>query len=174
MDLLKQSFSISLESFLLILLSCLGIYVAVIVYTRIFGSKMSSFDFAMTVAVGSVIATTILSETVNLIEGCIGLLAIYVLQLSAAYLWRYKWFGNMIDNRPTLLMDGSHLLEKNMKAVRVTRSDIRSKLREANVVNLSEVKAVIFETTGDIVVLHKEHAKDIDEWIMADVIKEIG
>ena len=71
-----------------IILSCLGIYILVIGFTRIFGkrsfSKMSSFDFAMTVAVGSLIATTVLSSTVSLAEGALGLLAIYFFQLSAA------------------------------------------------------------------------------------------
>lgn len=178
MDLLEHAFTITLKSFLLIIISSIGIYVAVILYTRIFGkrsfSKMSSFDFAMTVAVGSVIATTILSESINLIEGCIGLLAIYSLQLLAAYLRRYKWFKNTIDNSPTLLMDGDKLLKENMKAVRVTDGDIRSKLREANVVNLSEIKAIVFETTGDIVVLHKDNDKKIDTWIMEDVIEKMA
>ena len=76
-------FDSDFQSILLILLSSTGIYLAVIVYTRIFGkrsfSKMSSFDFAMTVAVGSIIATTILSETVSLFEGAVGLLMVYIL-----------------------------------------------------------------------------------------------
>ena len=53
--------------------------------------------------------------------------------------------------------------------MRVTEGDLRSKLREANVVKLSEVKAVIFETTGDMVVLHKSNEDDIDPWLLEDV-----
>ncbi len=82
---------------------------------------------------------------------------------------RYNWFRQLIDNQPTLLMDGEVLLKDNMKSVRVTEGDIRSKLRESNVTQLSEIKAVIFETTGDIVVIHKEHDKPIEDWIMEDV-----
>lgn len=166
-------FDINWKSMLMIIFSCLGIYAAVILYTRIFGkrsfSKMSSFDFAMTVAVGSIIATTVLSKTVSLIEGAFGLLIVYVLQLTAAYFRRYKFFRNMIDNKPTLLMDGSVMLKKNMKMVRVTEGDLRSKLRESNVIKLSEVKAVIFESTGDMVVLHKDNDEVIDEWLLKDV-----
>ena len=166
-------FDITANSLLLILLTSIGIYVAVILYTRIAGkrsfSKMSSFDFAMTVAVGSMIATTILSKSVSLLEGAIGLIMVYALQLVAAYFRRYKWFRELIDNQPTLLMDGETMLHNNMKAVRVTEGDIRSKLRESNVVRLSEVKAVIFETTGNLVVLHKEHNHPVDDWILKDV-----
>ncbi|MBP1839854.1 DUF421 domain-containing protein [Formosa algae] len=166
-------FDSDFQSILLILLSSTGIYLAVIVYTRIFGkrsfSKMSSFDFAMTVAVGSIIATTILSETVSLFEGAVGLLMVYILQLVAAYLRRYSWFEKQIDNQPTLIMDGQTILKKNLEAVRLTEGDLRSKLREANVTKLSEIKAVIFETTGDLVVLHKKDNDAIDHWIINDV-----
>lgn len=172
-EVFEDLFTLDQKTFLTILLSTFFIYVVVIFYTRIFGkrsfSKMSSFDFAMTVAVGSIIATTVLSESVNFMEGALALLIVYILQLSAAYFRRYKWFSNLTDNQPTLIMDGEKILHDNMKAVRVTEGDLRSKLREANVVKLSDVKAVVFESTGDIVVLHKDNGDEIDAWLLKDV-----
>lgn len=167
-------FEISPASLIAIFLSAIGIYAAVILFTRIFGkrsfSKMSSFDFAMTVAVGSIISTTVLSSTVSLPEGIIGLAAVYVLQLSAALLRRLTFFQKAIDNTPLLLMDGSEILENNLKKARVTVGDLRAKLREANVINLSQVKAVVFETTGDISVLHaNEQNKELESWLLKDV-----
>ncbi|WP_178988695.1 DUF421 domain-containing protein [Winogradskyella schleiferi] len=166
-------FDTDLQSILMIILSSIGIYTAIIVYTRLFGkrsfSKMSSFDFAMTVAVGSITATTILSETVSFLEGAIGLLMVYILQLVAAYFRRFSWFRKRIDNQPTLVMEGQHILKENLKAVRLTEGDLRSKIREANVTKLSEIKAVIFETTGNLVVLHKRDNDGIDDWLLKDV-----
>ncbi|TDU40453.1 uncharacterized protein DUF421 [Gelidibacter sediminis] len=169
----EDLFVLNQKTFFLMLFTTFFIYVAVILYTRIFGkrsfSKMSSFDFAMTVAVGSIIATTILSERVSFLEGAVALLIVYILQLMAAYLRRFNWFRSLTDNEPTLVMDGETLLFDNMKAVRVTEGDIRSKLREANVIKLSEIKAVIFESTGDMVVLHKDNDDTIDDWLLTDV-----
>lgn len=51
----------------------------------------------------------------------------------------------------------------------VSQADLMAKLREANVLQLSQVKAVVFETTGDISVLHSEHSLQIDSIIMDDV-----
>lgn len=130
---------------------------------------MSSFDFAMTVAVGSIIATCVLSESVSLLEGAIALFMVYLLQLSAAYLRRYKIFRNLIDNQPTLLMENGVMLKENMKAVRVTENYLRSKLRENNVFKLSEVRAVIFETTGDMSILHTKSENLVDDWLFEDV-----
>lgn len=167
---------ISSTSVLNIVISCISIYIAVIVFTRIFGkrsfSKMSSFDFAMTVAIGSLIATTILSSSVSIPEGILGLLIVYVLQLTAAYFRRFRFFANAIDNTPLLLMDGSEILQDNLKKARVTEGDLRAKLREANVLELSQVKAVIFETTGDIAVLHTDKdAQKVESWLLEDVTK---
>ena len=173
---MKELFNTSWETVMLISASAIGIYVAIILLTRIIGkrsfSKMSSFDFAMTVAVGSIVATTILSSSVKLIEGLVGLTMIYVLQISIALARRNKTVQNMVDNSPLLLMDGEKIISSNLRKARVTEGDLRSKLREANVTELSQIKAVIFETTGDISVLHKKEDSPIDLWILKDVKRD--
>lgn len=167
-------FEFSTESLIAIALTATGIYFAVILFTRIAGkrsfSKMSSFDFAMTVAVGSILATTIVSSSVSLIQGIVGLATVYILQISAAICRRYTWFRKAIDNSPLLLMDGPEILYENLKKARVTKGDLRSKLREANVVQLSHIKAVVFETTGDISVLQNSDEKvEVETWLLKDV-----
>ncbi|HNP68840.1 DUF421 domain-containing protein [Aequorivita flava] len=166
--------NISLSGAYTIVLSCLGIYLLVILFTRIFGkrsfSKMSSFDFAMTVAVGSLIATTVLSSTVSLAEGALGLLAIYFFQLTAAFFRRYKPFRKAIDNTPLLLMEKDIILYNNLKKARVTEGDLRAQLRKANVSDYSEIEAVVFETTGDITVLHSKNINNnLKSWLLTDV-----
>ena len=168
---MENLFETTWESVGVIFVSALGIYLSVILLTRISGkrsfSKMSSFDFAMTV--GSIIATTILSSSVNLIEGILGLAAVYFLQISIAIGRRHKLVETLVDNTPLLLMDGQNILHQNLRKARVSESDLRSKLREANVIQLSQVKAVVFETTGDISVLHSSSEQNLDVWLMKDV-----
>jgi uncharacterized membrane protein YcaP (DUF421 family) len=53
-------------------------------------------------------------------------------------------------------MRGTEILHDNMKSAKVTHNDLRAKLREANVTQLLQVKAVVLETTGDISVLHND------------------
>ena len=173
---MEKWFEASWTSIIAILLTAAGIYLAIIIFTRIAGkrsfSKMSSFDFAMTVAVGSILATTILSKSVSLIQGIVGLAAVYILQISAAILRRYSWFQKAIDNSPLLLLEGKNVLHENLKKARVTEGDLRSKLREANVLDLSQVRIVVFETTGDISVLHtSDKNQEVEEWLTKDVQK---
>ncbi|WP_405384202.1 DUF421 domain-containing protein [Maribacter sp. LLG6340-A2] len=170
---MKNLFDTTWENVLLIFASAVGIYLAIILLTRIVGkrsfSKMSSFDFAMTVAVGSIVATTILSSSVKLTEGIIGLASVYGLQISIALARRKKSIQELVDNSPLLLMDGEKIINANLLKARVTEGDLRSKLREANVTDLKQVKAVVFETTGDISVLHKKDDQPLSLWIMQDV-----
>jgi uncharacterized membrane protein YcaP (DUF421 family) len=167
-------FEASTTSIIAIVLTAIGIYIATILFTRLAGkrsfSKMSSFDFAMTVAIGSIIATTVLSKSVSLLQGVVGLAAVYVLQISVAMMRRFKFVQKLIDNEPLLLMDGKEILHNNLKKARVTEADLRSKLREANVLELSQVRAVIFECTGDIAVLHtKDEDVEVEDWLLKGV-----
>ncbi|AVR44464.1 DUF421 domain-containing protein [Christiangramia fulva] len=170
----EKWFTSDWPSLLAIILTTLGIYLAVIIFTRLAGkrsfSKMSSFDFAMTVAVGSLIATTVLSSDVSLWDGIVGLGAIYIFQIGVALLRRFEIIKKIVDNSPLLLMDGDKILHKNLRKARVSEDDLRSKLREANVLELNQVRAVVFETTGDISVLHStDPDENLESWLLKNV-----
>lgn len=158
-EVLRQWMGAEGYELLLILVSVIGIYFAVILYTRIFGlrsfSKMSSFDFASTVAVGSVMASTITSARPSLAHGATALLCLYLVQWTTAKV-RLHLPGatKAIDNTPVVLMVGREMRHDAMRAAEISEGDVYAKLREANVLNLDQVRCVILETTGDISVMH--------------------
>ena len=155
----------------LVVVSAVSVTVAVIGYTRIAGlrsfSKMSSFDFAITVAFGSIIASVAVFPGARLVNGIIALGALYAFQALAAVARRRGSFAAMVDNAPLLLMAGDEVLHDNLSRARVTEDDIRGKLREANVLNYGQIRAVVMEQTGDISVLHGD--AEFDPALLADV-----
>lgn len=159
----------------MVLLTTLGIYIALIALTRMAGlrsfSKMSSFDFAVTVAIGSIIASTILAKDPPLLQAMAALAALYGVQMTVASLrGRSTIMSALVNNEPVLLMKGSEILEDNLKKVKVTHADLRAKLREANATQLNQVKAVVMEATGDIAVLHHEDPEhELDEELLKGV-----
>lgn len=166
----------SFQSVLMVILSTLGIYVVLILFTRLSGvrtfSKMSSFDFAVTVAIGSLIASTILTKSPPLFQSVVAMGTLFVIQISIASFRETSFMRNLVDNKPILLMRGSEILEPNMKKAKVTRDDLLGKLREANVTQFSQIKAVVMETTGDISVLHHEGENhELEEELLKDVRK---
>lgn len=148
----------------LVALSTIAIFAAVITYTRIAGlrsfSKMSGFDFASTVAVGSIMATVSVTSA-SLINGLIGLATLFAAQVVIALLRRLTKFEQVVDNSPLLLMAGPRVLHDNLRRARLTEHDLRGKLREANVTDTSKVLAVVLETTGDVSVLQGDGPLDL-------------
>ena len=163
------------SALLMVVLSALGIYAGLLVLTRLAGlrsfSKMSSFDFAITVALGSLLASTIVLDSVPLGRGLVALAALYAIQIAVAMLRsRYGWVSRAVDNAPLLLMDGATVLHDNLRHAKMTEEDLRAKLREANVLDLRQVRAVIFETTGDVSVLHGDaDGLKLDAQLLRDV-----
>jgi uncharacterized membrane protein YcaP (DUF421 family) len=143
----------------LVVVSTVAIFASVITFTRIAGlrsfSKMSAFDFASTVAVGSLMATVAITQA-SLLNGVIGLATIYAVQMGVALLRRRTAVEQVVDNDPVLLMVGDQLLDGNLRHARMTKRDVWAKLREANVTRYDQILAVVLETTGDVSVLHGE------------------
>lgn len=133
--------------------------VAVILFCRINGlrsfSKMSSFDFALTVATGSLLAGAIQNTETSIWVGLVAIASVFAIQfVIARFRQSFGWARHLTDNRPLLLVRDGRILHDHLAAARVTEHDLWSKLRTANVLAMSEVRAVVLETTGDISVLH--------------------
>lgn len=141
----------------LVAVSAVGMLLIAIAVIRVNGlrslAKMSSFDFVVTIALGSIVATVVATST-SLWTGAFAFAALLALQWIVSQLRRRAGLDRFIDNTPILLMVGADLIHENLDRARVTEDDVRGKLREANVTHLSQVLVVVFEATGDISVLH--------------------
>ena len=162
------------QDFIWLIASVLGIFAIIILITRVFGlrtfAKMSSFDFASTIAVGSVLASIILNSDYSLLKGGVVLTAIIGFQTLFSYLVRKNsFFKRWFTNKPQIIMWNGKILHNRLKACNVGESDLIAKLREANVHDFNEVKAVIFESTGDVSVIHNSTDKDVEPRLLQDV-----
>ena len=117
-------------------------------------SKMSSFDFALTIAAGSVLATMMTASS-GPWPGLVALTTLFILRFAISKLRKHSSLTETLtDNDPLMLMYDGKVLTSNLAFARVTLSDLRSKLREANAIQLSSIRAVVLEATGDVSVLH--------------------
>ncbi|CDF78976.1 conserved hypothetical protein (DUF421) [Formosa agariphila KMM 3901] len=159
------------------ILSIFGIFSIIILITRLFGlrtfAKMSSFDFASTVAIGSVLASIILNSDYSILKGAIALGTIIGFQTLFAFLVRKSdFFRTLFTNKPQIIMWNGKILHSKLKSCNVSEGDLIAKLREANVHDFSEVKAVIFESTGDVSVIHNSEQKAVEYRMFQDVSTE--
>ena len=158
------------ERLAVVVVSGLLVYASVIVLTRLAGArslaKMSTFDFAATVAVGSTVASTA-TGSVPLSVGVLALAVLFGLQYAIATLRRRDLLYGLVDNQPTLLMAGPEILEANLQHARVSREELWGQLRLAGVRHRQQVHAVVLETSGDVSVIRA--GQPIDEHLLDGV-----
>ncbi len=144
-----------------------GAYALMVFLLRISGkrtlSKMNAFDFVVTVAMGSVLATISLSKTTGLIDGLVGFGVLILLQaaLTAASV-RSKAFKRLITAQPTLLLWAGKPFPEQLKKERIALDELYSAARKAGHAGLDTIEAIVLETTGDLTVLGaiKSQTKD--------------
>lgn len=133
-------------------------YVALIFILRATGkrtlSKMNAFDFIVTIALGSSLATVALSKSVPLADGVLAFLLLVLLQYAITWLSvRYKSVKSMITSTPALILYKGEMLRDVMKKERVTTEELKAKAREQGYSSLNDIDAIVLETTGDITVI---------------------
>lgn len=154
-----------------LLLSSLGLG-WIILLVRIVGlrsfSKMTNVDFVMTVGMGSLLANATQSASwTELVQTLTAMAALFGIQFAVAILRRRsKTIDNTLQNEPILLMKDGVILQKALRKTRVSEEDLIAKLREANALDLTTVRAVVLEVTGDVSVLQ---GPDVDEILLKSV-----
>lgn len=133
-------------------------YIALVVLLRISGkrtlSKWNAFDFIVTVALGSSLATALLSKQVSLAQGIVG----FALLIGLQYLvtWLSVRFGAvqwLVKATPTLLLHRGKFLSEAMTRERVTDAEVRAALRGQGIADVAEVEAVVLETDGSFSII---------------------
>lgn len=132
---------------------------------------MSSFDFASTIAIGSILASVVMNTGQSIVKGAVALGGIIAFQTLFSYLVRKtEWFKKLATNDPMLLMKDGKIIYANLEKTNVAEGDLMAKLREANVIHFDEVLAVVLESTGDMSVLHTSENKTLMPKILQGVV----
>jgi uncharacterized membrane protein YcaP (DUF421 family) len=133
-------------------------YAALVTFLRISGkrtlSKMNAFDLVVTVALGSTLATVVLSKDVALAEGLVALALLIALQWVVA--WgssRSKRISQLVKSEPQVLYHRGHMIEAALLRERVAHEEIMAAARGSGYGDLSEVETVVLETDGTLSVI---------------------
>lgn len=134
-------------------------YAALILFLRVSGkrtlSKMNAFDFVVTVALGSTLATIILSKDTPLAEGLLALALLILLQFIITWLSvRSKSVSRLVKAEPRLLFYQGEFLWSAMKTERVNEGEVLQAMRNQGM-NHNAVEAVVLETDGSFSVVKR-------------------
>lgn len=135
-----------------------GGYFGLVLFLRLAGkrstSKLNQYDWAMTVALGSMLATTALSTSIPLAVGLTAFATIIALQFAIAWtVVRSETVRGFVEAEPRLLYYRGTFLRDRMRKERIAEEEIRVAVREAGHGTLDSVIAVILETSAELSVV---------------------
>ncbi|WJL94867.1 DUF421 domain-containing protein [Microbacterium sp. ET2] len=140
-------------------------YAALIVSLRVSGKRtlaqLNAFDFIVTVALGSTLATILLSSDVSFWEGAAALLLLVILQIVVAFVTsRSGGARKAVTAEPSVLLRDGRMDHSSLKRNRVSPADVTQAVRQTGQGDLAAIAAVILESNGRISVIPKSSLGD--------------
>jgi uncharacterized membrane protein YcaP (DUF421 family) len=137
-------------------------YVALVLILRWSGkrtlAKLNAFDLIVTVALGSTLATSLLSSDVALTEAVTAMVLLVGAQFLVAWASVHSdRFRQAVRSQPAMLVHDGRLLHEELRRNRVSEGEVRQAIRGAGKGGLDMVAAVVLETDGTLsVVTHSQ------------------
>lgn len=114
-------------------------------------AQLNAFDFIVTVALGSTLATIALSETVSWSEGAVALAVLALLQLGVAWASvRVPAVRRVITSEPSVLLRAGEVDHEALRRERISEQSLRQAVRSAGQGGLESVAYVVLETSGKL------------------------
>nr|WP_318782758.1 YetF domain-containing protein [Halomonas colorata] len=140
-------------------------YAVLVIFLRLSGnrtlSKMNAFDLIVTVALGSTLATILLSKQVALAEGALALGLLIFLQYAITWLSvRKRWVKKLVTGEPLMLLYRGEFLTQALHKARVTQDEVRAAIRSNGLSSVADAHAVILETDGSLSVVKESDEHD--------------
>lgn len=156
-----------------IVLSGILIYISLILIINIFGKRaiasLSMHDYVVTIAMGSIVGSTIVSKSASLMDGLIGILILMVLQFIVTYLSRLEnRFFHYLNSKPRILFIEGKFIDENMKSNRITQDEVYSAIREQGQATSDQIFAVLIESNGNMSVIKsatESHREEITRFL---------
>ncbi|RDU35079.1 hypothetical protein DRW41_20070 [Neobacillus piezotolerans] len=140
------------------------LYLLIIVTFRLMGKRevgeLSVIDLVVTIMLAEIASMAIENTDDHLIHSLIPIFAIVILQILFSFIsLKSKRFRDLLDGRPSIIINRGTIDEKTMKKQRYNFDDLLVQLREKNIRNISDVEFAILESSGKLSVFKKEPQK---------------
>jgi uncharacterized membrane protein YcaP (DUF421 family) len=138
-------------------------YAALVVMLRVSGkrtlSKLNAFDLVVTMALGSTLATVLLSRDVAFAEGLTAFAVLICSQFAVSWLSVHSsGFKKLIRSQPRILVWNGQMLKPDMRRERITVAEVEAAVRGAGLASLEQARVVVLETDGSLHVIESMEA----------------
>ena len=150
---------------LIIFFRAIVLYIIVLVVMRLMGKReigqLQPFELAIAIMIADLATIPMADTGVPITNGIVPILGLLVMHLliSTINLKSMK-AKEIICGKPRILVYRGKIDEKALKKERFTLNELQERLRDKNIVNISDVEYAILETNGQISVIEKPNKRN--------------
>ncbi len=139
-------------------LSTVLIYLSVVVALRLGERRtltsMTAYDFAVAIALGSIIGRTATTRSPSYVQGVAGVVALLACHHTLSLLRaRSSLFRRLVDRPPIVLARDGEVSATGLRRAHMIEDDLRMVLRERGIDDLSQARLVLLEARGEFSVI---------------------
>lgn len=145
---------------LIAIVRTLILYIFIITALRLMGkrqiSDMQPSELVVTLVVSDIASLPMQNTSQPLLSGMIPVMVLVGLEiLTSVLMMKSRTVRKLVCGNPVVVIEDGRLLQKQMKRLRMTNSDLMEQLRQQNVFSLNDVQYCIVETNGALSILEK-------------------
>lgn len=150
---------------LIIFFRAIVLYIIVLVVMRLMGKReigqLQPFELAIAIMIADLASIPMTDTGVPISNGIVPILGLLVMHLliSTINLKSMK-AREIMCGKPRILIYRGKIDEKALKKERFTLNELQERLRDKNIVNISDVEYAILETNGQISVIEKPNKRN--------------
>ncbi|MFL6563039.1 MAG: DUF421 domain-containing protein [Bacillus sp. (in: firmicutes)] len=149
-----------MEDYITIMFRTIFLYAIILVIFRVMGKReigeLSVLDLVVFIMIGEMAVVAIERSHTPLLETVVPMVLLMLIQIVLAILsLKSKKFRNLIDGKPSIIINKGKIDEIAMRKQRYNFDDLMTQLREKNIRSIADVEFAILESSGSLSVIEK-------------------
>lgn len=125
-------------------------------------SQLTFFDYILGITIGSMASTLSVQVNENSLATISGMTVWSILSILLAITsLKSKWLQKLVEGKATVVVQSGHILDKNLRKIRVSFEAMLSELRNQGVFNIEDVEYAVFEPNGKLSVQKKSQKQPV-------------
>ncbi|MBD1381231.1 DUF421 domain-containing protein [Metabacillus arenae] len=154
-----------MEVYIAIVIRTIFLYFLILLIFRLMGKReigeLSILDLVVFIMIAEMAVMAIEDTNDPLLHSIVAMFLLMGIQLGLAYLTlKSQKVRNIIDGKPTIIIDRGKIDENAMRKQRYNFNDLMIQLRDKDVNNVADVEFAILEPSGKLSVFQKERNEE--------------
>ncbi|MBG9445695.1 DUF421 domain-containing protein [Cytobacillus firmus] len=154
-----------MEEYLIIVVRTLFLYAVILLIFRLMGKReigeLSILDLVVYIMIAELAVVAIETPDSNIFKNVLPMLLLMVVQIVLAiFSLKSKKFRDVVDGKPTIIINKGKIDENAMRKQRYNFDDLLLQLREKDIAKISDVEFAILESSGTLSVFERKGSKD--------------